>query len=119
MALVDFSAQRIDRGVNMLTKAVDRCKDVSSIMTIIDVFSRITVIDNEMWLKYSLRRCIDACNDISSRITVVDNEILSKYSLRRCLINAFQECINQSVDGCKPVQDSNAQSIADSINIGL
>jgi len=69
-------------------------------MIVIDVSSMMTVIDNEIWLKYSLRRCVDAvidlrrknnivdgCMDFSSifsRITVVDNEIWSKYSLRRC-----------------------------------
>ena len=68
-----------------------RRKDISSRMTVIDVFSRITVIDNKMWLKYSLcKHCVDPCNDIS-RIAVVDKEIWSKYSLRRCLINGVYQ----------------------------
>ena len=45
---------------------VDGCKDVSSMS------SRMIVIDDQLWLKYSLRRC-------------VDSEIWRKYSLRRCL----------------------------------
>ena len=81
--------------ITVIDNGVDGCKDVSSVMI---------VIDNEIWLKYSLRRCVDAvidlrrknnivdgCMDFSSifsRITVVDNEIWRKYSLRRCLISS-------------------------------
>ena len=46
-----------------------------TIIDVFDVFNRITVIDNG----------VDGYKDISSRITVVDNEIWRKYSLRRCL----------------------------------
>ena len=88
---------------------VDGCHDIASRMrmTVIDV-SRITVIDNEIWLGMltkgvegcngiasrmrmtviGLRRknnIVDGCNDIASRTTVIDDEIWRKYSLRRCL----------------------------------
>jgi len=63
MTLVDFNAWRIDGGVGMLI-GVDGCKDIAS---------GITVIDDELWLKYSLRRCPIAGIP-------------------------FQECINQSVE---------------------
>ena len=52
-----------------LRRCVDRCMDVSSMMTI---------IDNEIWRKYGLRRCIDACKDVSSRRTPVDFDALSR-----------------------------------------
>jgi hypothetical protein len=68
----------VDRCEGMLTEGVDGCNDIASKVrtTVIDgelifsISSKITVIDDELWLKYSLRRCL-----ISSRITVVDNEI--------------------------------------------
>ena len=44
MAVIDFNAWRIDGGVGMLID-VDGCKDIAS---------GITVIDDELWLKYSL-----------------------------------------------------------------
>ena len=54
-------------GLGMLTKGVDGCKDISS---------RMTIIDNENWLKYGLRRC-------GLLETVIDNEIWLKCGLRR------------------------------------
>ena len=143
---------------------VDGCHDIASRMrmTVIDV-SRITVIDNEIWLGM-LTRGVDGCNDIadrmividngvdgsmdvssiSSSMTVIDDVLWLKYGLSRCLIAgiSFQEGTNQSVDGCKafqdpinmtvdfndilsrmaviePFQDPNAQNIKDSINLSL
>jgi len=106
---------------------VDGCHDIASRMrmTVIDV-SRITVIDNEIWLGM-LTRGVDGCNDIadrmividngvdgsmdvssiSSSMTVIDDVLWLKYGLCRCLTAgiSFQECTNQSVDGCKAFQD--------------
>ena len=82
MTVIDVSSSmtRIldarERVINLgMLIVVDGCKDVSSIS------SRMIVIDDELWLKYSLRRCVDACNDT----TGVDSQIWRKYSLRRCL----------------------------------
>jgi hypothetical protein len=49
--MVDMKTFELIANLSMLTKGVDRCKDVSS---------RMTLIDNEIWLKYSLRRCLIA-----------------------------------------------------------
>jgi len=49
---------RVDRCKGMLAKGVDGCRDIASRMTVIDNFSRMTVVDDELWLKYSLRRCL-------------------------------------------------------------
>ena len=65
----------VDRCEGMLTEGVDGCNDIASKVrtTVINgelissISSKMTVIDDELWLKYSLRRCL-----ISSRITVVD-----------------------------------------------
>ena len=55
-----------------LASGVDGCKDVSSVMIVIDVSSMMTVIDNETWLKYSLRRCVDAVIDLRRKNNIVD-----------------------------------------------
>jgi len=156
MRILDARGMTIDFNTSSrLASGVDGCKDISSMMTI---------IGNEIWLGMltkgvegcngiasrmrmtviGLRRknnIVDGCNDIASRTTVIDDEIWRKYSLRRCLIAGIssQDSVNQSVDGCKPFQDSinlmtvdfnagdarkpfqesNAQIIEDSINLGL
>ena len=100
--------------VGMLTD-VDGWNDITCRMriTVIDIVGRMMVIDNEICLKYGLRRCVDRCQDISSRmtiidvfdvfnrITVIDNGVwfgvLTK-SVDRC-----EAMLTKGVDGCKDV----------------
>jgi hypothetical protein len=98
MTLGDFNAWRIDGGVSMLTKGVDRFKDISSRMIVIDngvngcmdvssIFSRIIVVDKNVLgidgCTGMLTKGVDGCKDIMmividvcSRIIVVDKTVL-------------------------------------------
>ena len=109
----------VDRCSDMLTKGVDGCKGISSRMrviiihirrkrnnvdgcngiasrrrtTVIDIVGRIMVVDNEICLKYGLRRCVDRCQDISRGMTIIDVfDVVNRITV-----------IDNGVDGCMDV----------------